>query len=357
MLGPWLAAIALAWLLVGALLHACARRAGRLARREPASAIRQPIPAPPGDRPWRLAVLGDLQRGVVDVPRALTAHLAAEPADLVIATGDVAIRGEAPWHGLVQEALDRAGLATPLRAIPGNHDLYPSRCRDDREGGPVFEAIYGPRSWGFAGGPALLVGLDTGAAWRADLEWPRVEAWLANHPGRPWLLFTHRPPWNFDTAGAPPYVDLAALPDRWRARPPRIVVAGHLARSLDIVRDGVRTVVNADGGDVRGHARAPTWTLLRLDIEPDGAASLRTVTLPRVRDAGVARDVLALRLARSRRRLPGALLAAPWRALLAPFGRNVPIHRPPRRRTYPSREEASTWLATSQPFTALEVGA
>ena len=355
MLGPWLAATALAWLLVGALLHVSARRAQTLAGYEACAALRQPVSAAPTDRPWRIAVLGDLQRGVVDVPRALTAHLAEEPADLVIATGDVAIRGEAPWHGLVQRAFDRAGLATPLRAVPGNHDLYPSRCRDDREGGPVYERLYGARSWGLEAGPALLVGLDTGAAWRADLEWPHAASWLAARPDRPWLLFTHRPPWDFDAAGAPAYVDLAALPDRWQARRPSLVVAGHLVGSVDVVRDGVRTIVNGDGGDVRGHGREPTWSLLRIEVAADGACSVRTVTLPRSRDAAVARDVLALRMARSRRRLPGALLAAPWRLLLAPFGRNVPVHRPPLRRDYPTRDEAAAWLATSRPFASLEV--
>ena len=274
--------------------------------------------------------------------------------DIVLHSGDLLYGLNYPQeYDEVYRLLRRARL--PMLAVPGNHDLYPSRCRDDREGGPVYERLYGARSWGLEAGPALLVGLDTGAAWRADLEWPHAASWLAARPDRPWLLFTHRPPWDFDAAGAPAYVDLAALPDRWQARRPSLVVAGHLVGSVDVVRDGVRTIVNGDGGDVRGHGREPTWSLLRIEVAADGACSVRTVTLPRSRDAAVARDVLALRMARSRRRLPGALLAAPWRLLLAPFGRNVPVHRPPLRRDYPTRDEAAAWLATSRPFASLEV--
>ncbi len=351
MLWAWLGGLAGGWLLAAALLHGAGRRAESLGRRAPGRAPGLPIAAPPAGAPWRIAVLGDLQRGVVDVPRALVSHLRDEPADLVLASGDLALTGEAPWHGLVQEALDRAGLDTPLRAVPGNHDLYPSRCRDERFGGPHFERHFGSRSWALDLGSWLLVGLDTGASWRADLEWPRVAAWLEAHPKTPWILLTHRPPWNFDRPGTPHYEDLAALPERLASRPPALVIAGHLGRSVDVERDGVRYLVNAAGGDLSGGGlRREPWQLVRVTASPDGSIDVATRRLARRRDPAIARDYRLLRWDRACRTTFGAILAAPIDLPLRACGRRVGSTKPPRRRAYPTREEAAAWLAEARPF-------
>lgn len=353
MIAPWLAGIAGGWLGASLVLHLAARRAAALGRRRPARAagLRPALPGP--HEALELAFLGDLQRGVEDVPGPLADALRARAAHLLVSSGDLACHGEAPWHGLVHEALDRAGLATPFRAVPGNHDLYPSRCRDDRHGGPVFERFLGARSWALDLGRLLLVGLDTGASWRAELEWPAVQAWLAARPERPWLLVTHRPPWRLDDAGQPPYEDLRVLCRHLRARPPVLYVCGHLHASHDTTREDLRLVVNADGGDVDGRGgRRRDWQLLRVAVAPDGEVHVAFERLPRRRHGRTALDRLAIRAAASRRRALGAVLAAPVALLLTPLGAAVPVQRPPLRRHYPTREEALAWLGESRPFAA-----
>ena len=67
-------------------LHLAAWRAERLGRRSAATAAGRAPLAAAMDAPLELAFLGDLQRGVQDVPKALAAALAQRPAHLLISS-------------------------------------------------------------------------------------------------------------------------------------------------------------------------------------------------------------------------------------------------------------------------------
>lgn len=71
----------------------------------------------------RIIHLSDLHFGTVTegVQRDLIAHIQAEPADLVIVSGDFTQTGSAEEFRMARQFLD--GLNTPFFCIPGNHDI------------------------------------------------------------------------------------------------------------------------------------------------------------------------------------------------------------------------------------------
>ena len=342
----WFLPLAL-WLALAVLIEGMARRARALGQRAPwARAKLQPLPL--RDRDLRLAFLGDLQRGVVDVPRGLARALGESPADYVISSGDLASHGEAPWFGLVHEALERADVPAPLLVVPGNHDLFPSRCRDDRIGGPVFQRFHGSRSWCHDLGPVLVVGLDTGTMWRAGLEWDAAEAWLDRHPDKAWILVTHRPPWRLDEIARRPYDDLGTLPALWAKRPPALYVCGHLHKTLDETIDGVRYIVNAQGGHRPKGSDSGTFQLLRVTAGQGGRLDVRFDEHPCERDGRILWLRFVLRVADARRRPWVAALCAPAHLPLRALGWAAPIVRHPLRREQPTEAEARQWLKEEQ---------
>jgi Calcineurin-like phosphoesterase len=320
-----------AWLLLALAVEALAWRAHALARRAaPAAFARPPVREAPGAS---LAFLGDLQRGVADVARPLVAALRRRPADLLVSSGDLAAHGEAPYYGVLFEAFRRAGLETPARVVPGNHDLHPRGVRDTRAGYALFEGRLGPPGWTVRVGSVLVVGLDdaVGPVRPADLEAARaaVEA----HAGGPWIAVCHRPPRRVERPDAgidAGLEDLVALLER---HPPRLVVCGHQHAWADREVAGVRYLVNAHGGDVHGLAlrRGPA-ELLRVEVDADGAATFERETIHRRPSPRTYLDQLAVRAWCERRRRPGSLLALPAALLLAALHLRAP------RTGHPGRE-------------------
>ena len=327
------------WLVLSSLLQWGAQRAARLAA-HPVPACLRPDPLPAlSEGPIHLAFLGDLQRGVVDVPGPLAACARDEGVDLLVSSGDFVSHGEAPYYGILLAAFERAGLSTPLRVVPGNHDLWPRRSKDDNLGGALFEARFGPRHWSVVAGPLLVVGIDTGADWALEDQLPWLDATLAAHPDRPWICVSHRAPYDFDQPGAPLREDLAGLLPILRARPAALFVSGHLHAYHDEVVDGVRYVVNAHGGDVHGLAlRREDFELLHVRAEADGTLTIEPRPYSRRRDRRAALDQLAVRMWSDRRKPLGALLAWPVDLLARLAGRHVPVPRHPVERRVPSRE-------------------
>ncbi len=325
-----------AWLLISAAMAWGARRAAALARRPAPTAF---AATPRADEARaRIAFLGDVQRGIADIVAPLEAGLATEQADLLVSSGDLVSHGEAPYYGIVCAAFDRPDWTVPIRVVPGNHDLWPRRSKDDRIGGALFEARFGARHWAERVGPVLVVGLDNGADWLADAQLPWLDETLAAHPGVPWILVCHRPLYAFDAPSRAIPHDLGGLVEALRPRPPALVVSGHLHAYHDEIVDGVRHVVNAHGGDVHGLAiRREDFQVLYVDATADGIET-RLASYPRRRRAAVYRDQLAVRFWSDRRKAWGAVLAAPGRLVLKLFGADVPVVRWPVERRVPPRE-------------------
>lgn len=327
------------WLLLSAAMQWGARRAAALAAIPAPEAFGMPVRVAAGSDAIHLAFLGDLQRGVADVSRPLARILRAEEVDLLVSSGDFASHGEAPYYGVALAAFARAGVDRPVRVVPGNHDLWPRRSKDDRIGGAEFEARLGPRHWAVPAGPVLVVGLDNGAPWLIEDQLPWLEGVLDAHDGVPWILVCHRPVFLFEQPGAPADADLEPLAALLRARPPLLAVSGHLHDFHDQTVDGVRHIVNAHGGDVHGLAlRRDDFELLHVRVGPDGT-HIEPKRYARDHDARASLDQLAVRFWSDRRKPWGAVLAWPAGLLLRLLGGHVPVVRYPVERRVPERTE------------------
>lgn len=335
---PVLAGLVGLWLLVSAAMAWGARRAAALAALPGPAIFRAAPRAGPDAATARLAFLGDVQRGIADIVAPLGAALEAQAVDLVVSSGDLVSHGEAPYYGVVVAALDTPAMTTPMRAVPGNHDLWPRRSKDDRIGGALFEARFGSRHWCERVGPVLVVGLDNGADWLADEQLPWLEAALAEHPGVPWILVCHRPLYTFGGPAREVVHDMGGLVDALAARPPALVVSGHLHAFHDEIVDGVRHVINAHGGDVHGLAiRREDFQVLYVEATATGLET-RLERYGRRRSIRTYLDQLAVRFWSDRRKPWGAVLAWPGRLLLRLLGADVPVVKHPVERRVPPRE-------------------
>jgi predicted phosphodiesterase len=332
-----------AWIALSALIQWGAARSAALGRGEaPACFDPNTHPAGTGDS-IHVAFLGDLQRGVVEVPGPLARIARDKSVDLIVSSGDFVSHGEAPYYGLLLAAFARAGGKTPIRVVPGNHDLWPRRSKDDDIGGALFEEHFGPRHWHLRAGPVLIVGIDTGADWQMEAQLPWMRTLLADNPNTPWICVSHRAPYDFDNPERPLREDLRDLAAFVDQHPPQLFISGHLHAYHDEVVNGVRYIVNAHGGDVHGLAlRREDFELLH--VRMDAASGLRAEPAPyeRKRSLATAVDQLAVRMWSDRRKPLGAVLAWPAGIVLRMIGRYIPAVKLPVERRIPSREVLHT---------------
>ena len=191
-----------------------------------------------------LRASGELLQGRIDTIRALAdciAHvnqLSPRP-DLVLATGDLADRGQAEDYALLRRMLN--ALAMPSYLIVGNHD--------DRDGlrAAVGDLGYLPAAGEFLhytieNWPLRLIGLDTllpgevGGGFCAErLRW--LAERLAEQPDRPTVLFMHHPPFpsGIRFLDTPPFVHAAELAELIGRHPQvRQVMCGHIHRAIHV---------------------------------------------------------------------------------------------------------------------------
>lgn len=319
--------IALTWLVLSLLMQLGAVRAARLARRPAAACFRAPIAPVAADEPLRITVLGDLQKGVTDVVKPLAASLRERSPHLLLSTGDLVSHGEAPYFGIVFDAFEHAGIETPARVTPGNHDLYPSRWKE-AVGGPLFERHFGGRRFVLDLGRLLVIGLDTGtrASQEPEIRWLREMR--ATHAGRPWIVLTHRPLIDIRDDGTTLAHDLEDLRAVLAADPPRLVLCGHLHDDHDLVHEGVQYVVSA-GGDVSGTPLVRgAFSLVHITIDPAGEVTVERTVHRRRRSWRALRNKLAVRFWKDRRKPAFAVLAAPTAPLFRVLGLYVPVRDP-----------------------------
>lgn len=126
--------------------------------------------------------------------RTIEALLATEPVpDLLLATGDLADKGDVSSYRQLREAL--AARPFPIAACVGNHDLR-ENFRAVFDETPTFEGFiqYVVDDW-----PLRIVVIDTveegrqgGAFCERRAQW--LDERLGESPGRPVLLVLHHPP-------------------------------------------------------------------------------------------------------------------------------------------------------------------
>src|SRR6185312_7752582 len=120
----------------------------------------------------RLAHVSDLHFGHHDpkVAATLAADLAAQSPDLVVVSGDLTQRGTPEEFELARAFLD--SLASPVFAVPGNHDLGRNLVRRFLDPYGLYRRYIAPEIEPFleTGGIALA-GLNTTRRALADRDW------------------------------------------------------------------------------------------------------------------------------------------------------------------------------------------
>ncbi|MDJ0973816.1 MAG: metallophosphoesterase [Planctomycetota bacterium] len=322
-----LAPILVTWLVISVMMQIGAWWTVRLARRKASPCFGADVVPPAEGEPLCITVLGDLQKGVTDVVRPLAASLRERKPHLLLSTGDLVSHGEAPYFGIVFDAFEHAGIETPTRVTPGNHDLYPSRWKD-AVGGPLFAKHFGGRRWVLDVGPLLIVSMDTGTreSQEPEIEWLKEQR--ATHGGRPWIALTHRPLIDIRDDGTTHEHDLSDLRAVLTTDRPELVLCGHLHDDHDLVHDGVKYVVSA-GGDVSGTPLVRgAFSLVHIEVGQDGNVSVERTVHNRKRSWRALFNKLAVRFWKDRRKPMYAFLAAPAVPIMLLLGAYVPIRDP-----------------------------
>ena len=175
-------------------------------------------------------------------------HLAVDPPDLVVHTGDVTVDGFADDAHL-DHARDRLNeLPCPWRAIPGNHDvgdIAPTSTPVSAERVDAFEERFGPGTWTVDLAGWRVVGIDVQSL--IALDHRGVWEWLqdALAPVGPKMLCCHRPLWPAPTDGENtrryvPEPARSRLVRLAHAGDVRIVASGHVHQRASLHHDGVR---------------------------------------------------------------------------------------------------------------------
>jgi 3',5'-cyclic AMP phosphodiesterase CpdA len=192
--------------------------------------------------------------------RAVRAFVAASRADLTIHLGDVTVDGPKHPEQFAHVQAISAGWPTPIRYLPGNHDIgdsppgpgLPSQepLRTDRL--EDFRRVFGPdywmveaEGWRLIGLNAQLFGTDTA---EETAQWSWLEAQLARSHGRSSLVLLHKPLFQTSPTDEEPkrrYVPVAPrrrLYELLAHEDLRAVISGHVHQYLDRRIDGVRYV-------------------------------------------------------------------------------------------------------------------
>ena len=192
--------------------------------------------------------------------RAAKAFARRAACDLTIHLGDITFDGiDIP----AQHEFARAACAdwpTPLRFIPGNHDIgdnppgpgLPSNQPLDTRELARYRTLFGSDYWSMEAGAWLVIALDAqllGSDSPAEAaQWQWLGSLLDGAKGRPIALLLHKPLFVDDPEETAPHIRYVpkaprlALLKRLAAVDLRLVVSGHTHQYLDRSIAGVRHI-------------------------------------------------------------------------------------------------------------------
>jgi 3',5'-cyclic-AMP phosphodiesterase len=183
----------------------------------------------------------DTQRAWEDIVDKIVAE--RWPADLVLATGDIAQDGSEAAYRRFKRRFEALGV--PTLVIPGNHDA-PEVLREVMQGGFVrsqFQHVLG--SWQFLMLDSTLAGSDGGHLSADQLA--RLEQALAAHPDRHALICLHHHPVAMNCRWIDP-IGVANAEELFRVldgHPQvRAVVWGHVHQDFRAERRGVQLLAS-----------------------------------------------------------------------------------------------------------------
>lgn len=193
-------------------------------------------------------------------------HLATDPPDLVVHTGDITLDG-AHHDDHLDHARSRLDeLPCPWLAIPGNHDIgdvAPTTMPITIDRHRAYEVRFGPGSWTTDLGEWRIVGIDVQALVGLD---DGVDRWdwvgAALDVDGPKMLCCHRPLWPAPTDGEHPnrYVpepSRTRLAELVTGGDVRVVATGHVHQRASLLQDGIRVEWGPS-----------TWAVLPESVQP-----------------------------------------------------------------------------------------
>jgi 3',5'-cyclic AMP phosphodiesterase CpdA len=190
--------------------------------------------------------------------RAVRRYVDQARADLTVHLGDITVDGARDPGQFDHARAVTAGWPTPVRFLPGNHDVGnnppgPGLIAAEPFCPPSLDAYrraFGADYWALEHDDWYLLGLDAqllGSETRDEADqWDWLASRVATSAGRPTVLFLHKPLFQTSAADAAPhhrYVPLAPrrqLLDLLAVVRLRLVVSGHTHQYRDRAIDGVR---------------------------------------------------------------------------------------------------------------------
>ena len=191
-----------------------------------------PVRVGPPPLRYRVAVLGDAQKGIRNLANVLEA-VKRENADFMIQTGDFVSSNDEGHYRLVALVLDRAGLGRPC-VVPGNHDIKGDPSRFVREFGDL------ERRWTWGRVHYVIVNNASGL----PPEIPYLETWVPKD--RPVVLAMHVPPFDVKGNVHPGYEPFLAWLEKSRVS---YLLCGHVHGYFRKQVGDTTVIVNGVGGD------------------------------------------------------------------------------------------------------------
>lgn len=192
--------------------------------------------------------------------RALQRYLRGEGADLTVHLGDITVDGAGdPTQLEFAQALS-ADWPSPLRFIPGNHDIgdnpagpgVVSKSPFDATRLEAYRRVFGADYWSMDTGSWRVIALNAqlfGTASAAEAEqWQWLGMTLADRGARRIVLLCHKPLFQDTRHDVAPHIryvparQRAALLELLDRHELAIVISGHTHQYRDRMVDGVRHV-------------------------------------------------------------------------------------------------------------------
>lgn len=203
--------------------------------------------------------------GAVANWNAVRAFAAAGGVDLTLHLGDITRDGWSAPEELPFAAALAADWPTPLRFVPGNHDVGDNPPGEDvpfkQPLSPAlladYRRLFGDDYWALdtGGGGAsdwFLIGLNAqlmGSGTREELaQWDWLAGTLDDVAARPLAIFCHKPLYQDDIEAEPPHIRYIPTAQRRRLRTllagaaPRLFLSGHTHQHWDRMAAGIRHI-------------------------------------------------------------------------------------------------------------------
>lgn len=225
-----------------------------------------------GVAPYRVAVLGDTQKGIASFGR-LMEKLAEEKPAFYVHTGDLVSHNDDGHWLLARLAVGRAAPDAPFLVAAGNHDVKGGDWR--------FAKHIGPSEISFGRGGVGFVFLDNASGPPRDLRRLEIAIEMARVQHDRLVLFMHVPPFRTGTdrlEAAPGWEEFLEL---CRGSRVRYVVCGHAHGYTRFESGGIVWIANGIGGDSESWQADERVMATVLEVGADGEIRDRPVEVPR----------------------------------------------------------------------------